>query len=400
LITKNTVEESIVHRAQKKLFLDSMVNRGSTSNALAMDKLLQSSKDKAAAAAAMAAEEENNRSTERSNSLRRKRSRDSFEEEQEQEPDENNNSLEVENENDNPLLTDPVSLNDDETINPFASKKEGEIEEEDAGKIYSLLKFGWNSVFAVNQENGGGREAMLSDEDLDHIIDRNRGTAEEEEKPKDQERKLADDDEKKEEEMDVEERDKREGNGSNRKILENQQTSIATFDESAPLVCIDSLRQQTLASLEKEIAENHIREKQVGKEPSLNQHRVSPKRMISDSASILNSKRTRKSRMEEVFVEGVGFVNTLRENTEAPRDGDLSLASKNDILAGFIKKRQVGTKTDDQEGNQMTVFIPAGHARQVAGRDYHHQEFCQVCWDGGELLLCEGKILLAGCFVA
>ena len=32
----------------------------------------------------------------------------------------------------------------------------------------------------------------------------------------------------------------------------------------------------------------------------------------------------------------------------------------------------------------------AGSGRQVAGRDYEHQEHCQLCWDGGDLVCCDG----------
>ena len=28
--------------------------------------------------------------------------------------------------------------------------------------------------------------------------------------------------------------------------------------------------------------------------------------------------------------------------------------------------------------------------RQIAGRDYDHQDHCQVCWDGGSLVCCDG----------
>jgi hypothetical protein len=35
------------------------------------------------------------------------------------------------------------------------------------------------------------------------------------------------------------------------------------------------------------------------------------------------------------------------------------------------------------------LFNPAT-GRQVAGRDYHDQDFCQSCWDGGHLVLCDG----------
>ena len=39
LVSKGTMEERMVQRAQKKLFLDAMVNRGSTANGMSMDKM-------------------------------------------------------------------------------------------------------------------------------------------------------------------------------------------------------------------------------------------------------------------------------------------------------------------------------------------------------------------------
>ncbi|BDA46823.1 probable global transcription activator SNF2L1 [Coccomyxa sp. Obi] len=34
--------------------------------------------------------------------------------------------------------------------------------------------------------------------------------------------------------------------------------------------------------------------------------------------------------------------------------------------------------------------IDGRRKRQVPGVDYHHSEFCQVCWDGGDVVLCDG----------
>jgi SNF2 family DNA or RNA helicase len=39
LVTRGTVEERIIQRAEKKLYLDQMVNRGSTEQAEALEKL-------------------------------------------------------------------------------------------------------------------------------------------------------------------------------------------------------------------------------------------------------------------------------------------------------------------------------------------------------------------------
>ena len=37
----------------------------------------------------------------------------------------------------------------------------------------------------------------------------------------------------------------------------------------------------------------------------------------------------------------------------------------------------------------MDGFNGAGKL-QRAGRDYQNEEFCLLCWDGGDLMLCDG----------
>ena len=136
LVSQGSVEERIVQRAQKKLFLDSMVNRGSTAQALALDE----EKDQ----------------TQRQG------------------------------------LADGSSR-------PGATKdkhkdKDKDKDDEDDSKLLSTLLFGWNSVFSLSSSasssGGGGGDGSnpfedladehdaglqgMTDEQLDSLIDRTR----------------------------------------------------------------------------------------------------------------------------------------------------------------------------------------------------------------------------------
>ena len=118
-----SIEERIVQRAQKKLFLDGMVNRGSTAQGKALDDV---------------------------------------EKEEEKEVEEGDDKVEEEEGRDD----------------------EDEIIAKDKSTVLSVLRFGWNSVFSSRQPkaaNGSGDAATeeaedeLTNEDIDLIIDRTRG---------------------------------------------------------------------------------------------------------------------------------------------------------------------------------------------------------------------------------
>jgi hypothetical protein len=42
-------------------------------------------------------------------------------------------------------------------------------------------------------------------------------------------------------------------------------------------------------------------------------------------------------------------------------------------------------------GREAAAELPKGSKRRMLmpGRDYPHMEVCQVCWDGGELVVCD-----------
>ena len=117
-----SIEERIVQRAQKKLFLDGMVNRGSTAQGKALDETEKEEKE--------------------------------------------------------------IEEGDDKVEEEEGRDDEDEIIAKDKSTVLSVLRFGWNSVFSSRQPkaaNGSGDAATeeaedeLTTEDIDLIIDRTRG---------------------------------------------------------------------------------------------------------------------------------------------------------------------------------------------------------------------------------
>jgi len=111
LVSRGTVEERIVQRAQKKLFLDCMVNRGSTAQGLEIDRKLSEAKQR------------------------------------------------------NGSNQEKLQLVDDDAT-------DGEV---DISTVLSALKFGWNACFGADNDGGEECEpSFMSDETVDAIIDRTR----------------------------------------------------------------------------------------------------------------------------------------------------------------------------------------------------------------------------------
>ena len=68
------------------------------------------------------------------------------------------------------------------------------------------------------------------------------------------------------------------------------------------------------------------------------------------------------------------MVTILKQNNYSLVDGEPSVFDRE------YKKKVVVE-------NQI-LFNPST-GKQIAGRDYHDQDFCQSCWDGGDLILCD-----------
>jgi len=83
---------------------------------------------------------------------------------------------------------------------------------------------------------------------------------------------------------------------------------------------------------------------------------------IADIASawqeIQTEQRVRTSRVQTEWVKGVGEVAVLKENSGV-------------------------------EETNVVASAPTGPDRQLAGRDYDHENHCLRCWDGGELVCCD-----------
>lgn len=294
LVSSGSVEERIVQRAQQKLFLDSMINRGSTSHALAIDEEADSD----------------------------------------------------------------VELEGNATLDDEDEVKENNVSK---SNLLSTLKFGWNSLFSITSNNSS--DNFISDEEIDLIIDRNRGLSE----------------------MNLEDRDAANPSSSDQEInsknqlVENQQYSIDSFDETMPLIPIsEDINKELSSEFNKDITIKDISE--FWRRRSQNRYGIEGPQLesvdnsnatvednndlLTDPISSTQMKRQSIKRLSKVFVPGVGFVETLIDKSK--------------------------TNPDKRSDKQQNVsFVVKKSNRQVAGRDYSHFDTCQVCWDGGELYLCD-----------
>jgi hypothetical protein len=318
LVSSGSVEERIVQRAQKKLFLDSMVNRGSTAQAISLDIKLEKERKK--------------------------------------------------------------------SKNDIHDGTEADADNVDMSTMLSALKFGWNSSFG---ENRGVDLAVITDEDLEAILDRTRGGAV------------------------VTENEKKSGGGSSscssssssrggnggsvgvgvigvgslikstdqlncdpnpsnsaqkervvvhtnstvirasKHLREGQECSVLDFEETAPMYSLRDLEGETYLK---------------GKKRNFGGD-------ISQEWVIEQKARERVSRFTEMHVTGVGKVNVLKANMYSLQNGEPSV---------FKKETTSKTAIALVNGQQ-----PERSKKQKAGRDFIHQDHCQLCWTGGDLLCCE-----------
>jgi SWI/SNF-related matrix-associated actin-dependent regulator of chromatin subfamily A member 5 len=309
LVTKASVDECVVHRAQKKLFLDSMVNRGSTSNAKALDELVSASKP------TEVLEEVGNK---------RARHRD---------------------------------------VEDFSDDVETEILEEgeavlEQSLLFAAIKFGWNSAFSMGDAM---KVEHITDDHIEAIIDRTRGiptplppASAGKSTPAAAAAAGGVDEATAQSEASAA------AGTVTINLCENQEISIANFNENDPLMSINHIRSNVLQELENQLAPESGQEAII---EELGRAGQRPKRNIIQ-------------RTMEVHVEGVGLVQIFKQ-PETVANKPTGRGQK-DVLDGFRKK-----------GASLFVQTEQNPGRQVAGRDYDHQDFCQACWDGGYLILCD-----------
>ncbi len=98
-------------------------------------------------------------------------------------------------------------------------------------------------------------------------------------------------------------------------------------------------------------------------------------------------KRKLVSRTTTVKVANVGDVQVLNANNYSLESGEPSVFEKE-----FRNRRNssmgANQEIHPEEEHEAYVFIPKG-GKQVAGRDYDSFDHCQVCLDGGTLILCD-----------
>lgn len=342
LITAGSIEERIVQRAQKKLFLDSMINRGGTANAIAMDEHNQI---------------------------------DNME----------NNALnKISDENSDGELNEncDISVNSDENDEDDIDKvgDNDNVEDVPSIKLLSALKFGWNSVFSFSTTGtviGNSNSQFLTDKDIDLIIDRSRGL------PEISVTDASTDALQTEEAPNIARSIECDRVS---KLLENQEQSIENFDENAPLVTIRE------SFINEFVVKQDMNLSDIAKQWRLKQLKNTPQEEStvsvlkpSDTSDTLDmggskencipsdsnenlyefGKRKRRSRSQSLYVPGFGNVNVL--------SGTSTEINKNSAV---------------DESDENISFFATRVGRQVAGRDFQNQDICQECWDGGELVLC------------
>ena len=79
----------------------------------------------------------------------------------------------------------------------------------------------------------------------------------------------------------------------------------------------------------------------------------------------------RKQRTEMVEVEGE-MIAVLKNEDKEDEEAAVQRA-----------------KNLKDQANSLAMAFTGKRRHQVAGRDYKHQDHCQQCWDGGELVICD-----------
>eukprot|EP01034_Spumella_vulgaris_P021358 gene21358-27388_t len=362
LVTTGTVEERIVQRAQKKLFLDVMVNRGSSAQALRLDDTPETKEEE---------EEEEEKEEEESKDKKRKLQKGADDKD-----DKKKRSSRSESSSKDVPDADAVDTSADaEKVRKLRAELAGDDEDGTPGtsKVFQALKFGWNSVFSAT---AGQKE--ISDADIAVIIDRRRGglrlpVVDGETDTSSTNLAAA--------ALDESASTAFENLSAETNLLEDQQVSLAAFDEHASFV---DIRELSLKAFTEGDALDSTKPDTVNEAKSLPKLEsvgsgfgddvVIPPEDEEYSAAKYRPRRTAVSRTVEVMVEGLGMVTVMKDSYGDQNSGTA-------LLAEHAKKKEALTP-------KQLLFIH-NSGRQVAGRDFEHMDECQICGDGGDLLVCE-----------
>lgn len=365
LVTTGSIEERIVQRAQKKLFLDGMVNRGSTAQGKQFDEIQQKKKQ------------------EQLQQLRKKRLPLLLDS-----PNKLENADEVEVENEEDAMLDTPNIDVDDNYDEEESEEiEGEAidgtenvetpavvddNENDGSDFLSMMRFGWNAVFSSKVGADGTGENELTDADIDLIIDRTRGldstdptlvTSSGSGNSNSSSAPAA--------------ADTAQVGGTSTvittstavkvddkyaKLVERQEQALSSFDENEAFVAISGDQLQQYGPNLKNMSFREIAAKVI-------------KDVSADN--IVTGKRQIVKRTKTVYVTGHGVLDILNSNDYDMDEGEPSVLKRE--LSGGLRKNN---------NSNAFVFMPQSR-KQIPGRDFESFEHCQVCWDGGDIILCD-----------
>ena len=290
LVTAGTVEERIVQRAQKKLFLDSVVNRGSTSKALELDAMREDSKQEEQAAGPGEDTDDVSMGAMMSALKFGWNSCFSMNEKEDLEGEEDN--IKFSDEVLNSIIDRKRGLQKVETTSDSSDAQSGAISHVAAATV-SLAKKSSRSEEEGDSRNAEGDGNMMASKD---------------------------------------QKKKKKKNVIDASIRENQQLSADAFIENAPMVDLRQLGNEIIGRTDAGPS-NKMKD-------------------IADAwASQMTGKRESKSRMESVMVKGVGKVNVLKSNQYSLEGGEPSVfdveakGKNNDWARDSKKKSQVRCRT-------------------------------------------------------